>query len=193
MTDSNEKLDGVQPSGGKKQSVVKEIISWILTFAIAIGLGLSVRTFVVEPVRIKGPSMNTTLKEGELILLNRIGYIIGEPQRGDIINFHCVGYNERLVKRIIALPGDTVQIESGVVYVNGQEIDDSYAIHGTDDYPLETVPEGSYFVMGDNRPQSADSRLSIVGYVERKYIYGKIWGILYPFEKWQFSDLNVPH
>ena len=193
IQESCQENENIENKKEDKKTMGKEILSWVLTLTLAIVVGLLVRNFGVEPVRISGPSMDNTLHDGQLTILNRFSYVIGDPQRGDIINCHSVYYNERIVKRVIGIPGDTVEIIGGDIYVNGVEIDDSYAIHANDSLGPITVPEGQYFVVGDNRPMSGDSRLPYVGMIDRDLIYGKLLGIIYPFEDIQFTGLNIPH
>lgn len=148
----------------------KEIWSWIRTFALAIVIALLVRKYVFALYVVDGSSMQPTLADGQILMVNNFHYRFWQPEQGDVIVFTrtdlpasrrgLMGGNA-LVKRVVALPGETVYINDGKVYVDGEPLSEDYvnaAIIGT--YGPETLGEGQYFVLGDNRlPQgSEDSR-----------------------------------
>lgn len=136
---------------------------------------------------VHGKSMEPTFIEGDRVIFQRIGY---EPERGDIVICRTgKGYENELIKRVIGLPGDVIYIneETGVVTVNGEELEEPYLgsrgnPEGDIDYPLK-VPNGQYFVMGDNRSVSLDSRCSEIGMLERERIDGKVIFRIFPFSK----------
>jgi signal peptidase I len=143
-------------------------------------LGLSVRDQVIA---VKGMSMEPLLHPGQVLVLNRSAYgttLGGGPRRGDVVVFRHVesGYDDYLVKRVIGLPGEFVRVVAGQVFINGAPLDEPY-VRATDDYsyPLEggptRVPEGAYFVLGDNRPVSADSHLG--WFVRATDVLGQAW------------------
>ena len=142
-------------------------------------LGLALRN---EVITVRGESMEPLLHPGQLLMLNRSVYQTadGGPQRGDVVVFRHLerGYDEYLVKRVIGLPGEFVQVVAGQVFINGTPVDEPY-VRATDDYsyPLEggpaRVPERAYFVLGDNRPESADSHLG--WFVSATDLLGQAW------------------
>ena len=142
---------------------------FFIYLACAVVFALLLRLFIFEFVIISGDSMLPTLHSQEMIVVTKAFYT---PARGDIIVFHT-DMEKNLVKRVIALPGEKLEIKDGVIFVNDQALDTAYQYQGEDDnYPAAIVPEGSYFVMGDNRPNSLDSR--IIGTIERNQILGKM-------------------
>lgn len=138
---------------------------------------------VVARVRVENISMKPTLQPGEFLLVNKLAYRLGEIQHGDIVVFH---YNaqEDYIKRVIGLPGDLIQVQSGKVFVNGNQLSESY-IAAAPNYNGEwQVPKDSLFVLGDNRNQSSDSHSW--GFVQTKNIVGRAL-LIY----WPFSDARV--
>ena len=150
---------------------MKELVPYIL---IVVGVVL-LRTFIVTPIKINGSSMYDTLKGNEICIL----YKLGKIDRFDIIVTDYEG--ERLIKRVIAMPGETIEVENGFIYINDKKIKDEYGYGETDDFEKVTLKEDEYFVMGDNRKISKDSRL--IGPVKEKNISGTTNFILYPFNK----------
>ncbi|SHJ90815.1 signal peptidase I [Tepidibacter formicigenes] len=166
----------------------KEIIEWVKTIAISLVIAFVITQFI-RPTLVKGYSMYPTLEENDYLIINRIPYTTHEPSRGDIVVFksHLTqenGKEKDLVKRVIAVPGDKIKIISGKVYVNDKEIKEPY-INGdyTDGYIDTIVPEGFVFAMGDNRPNSLDSRDPRVGMVSEDNIIGRAFIRLYPLNK----------
>lgn len=160
------------------------IVEWIESIASAVAVILIVFLFLVQPANVNGSSMNPTLTNGDKILLRSAFY---SPNRGDIVVVDSYNnYSETLVKRVIALSGDTVDIDysAGEVRVNGQLLEEPYisaptTLSGDVVFPL-VVPQGCVFVMGDNRPGSLDSRFSAVGFVDNRDIMGKVFFRLLP-------------
>lgn len=142
-------------------------------------------TFVVQPVRVQGASMQPRIQDNERILVNKFIYRIQGIERGDVVVFYyprdpSVSY----IKRVIGLPGDRVEVHAGSVYVNGAAIEEPYLLsefRGRYDMPETTVERGHYFVMGDHRSSSMDSRS--FGSVPEKYIYGKAALCVWPIAK----------
>ena len=179
----------------------REIAGWVLTLAFAALLALLINSFVFFFARVEGNSMLGTLKDGEVLFVWRAGYVFGQPQRGDIVICHYPktkdgGYldqkNTCYVKRVIGLPGDTVSIRQGTVYINGEALKESYLeTERTDSQSMEAVVlgEGEYFLMGDNRSDSTDSRR--MGAVERGKILGKAVGVVYPFTEFGSPYANT--
>ncbi|MBQ7588617.1 MAG: signal peptidase I [Lachnospiraceae bacterium] len=155
-----------------------DFIFWIFGIAAAIFLGVMTVNFVGIRTSVVGSSMEPVLFNGEEVLLNRIIYQFSTPKRGDIIAFHPNG-NENThlyVKRIVALPGETIQIKQGSVYINGEmsAMDIETLDAGVAAEPMKLSDE-EYFVMGDNRENSEDSRSANIGNVTREMIEGKVW------------------
>lgn len=169
------------PPKKAKKSVVREVLEWILVLACALGLAFVLRTFVFEPVRVDGRSMMNTLVDGEYMISTKFDYLFGEPQRFDIVICHYPGRTENFVKRLIALPGETVELREGELYINGEFIAQDFdRTPSTRDFGPYTVPEERYFVMGDNRDNSHDSRARDVGALTRDQIRGHVQFVLLP-------------
>ena len=161
----------------RNSHVLLEVAETVLLAAlIFFGTRLLVQNFLVE-----GPSMSPNLADSEFLLVNKLSYLTEDPHRGDIIVFRSPrSPDEDLVKRIVGLPSEVVEIRGGQVYVNGQLVDESSYFKGAigPDTPARRVLEGSYFVMGDNRLQSRDSRA--IGSVPRASIVGQVWLVYWP-------------
>lgn len=154
---------------------IKEIIPYIIILIFVVIL----RTFIVTPVVVSGESMNDTLNDGDILLLKKYDK---EYSRGEIVVFDYQG--SKLVKRIIGLPGEYVSYDAGKLYINGNEVADEFSMI-TRDYELavleiDAIPEGYYFVLGDNRNKSSDSR--IIGLVSENDILGTTSFSLLPFK-----------
>ena len=172
--------------------LMKEVMVWAIELAIVVAAAFVLVYFIGLRTSVVGQSMANTLDAGDEILVNRFVYKVLEPKTGDIIVFLPNG-NEKshyYVKRVIAVPGDTVQIKDGVLYLNGEEYEeeiDSEAIQeaGLAEEEL-TIGEDEYFVLGDNRNNSEDSRYANIGNVKKEHIIGKAWFIVSPFGKFGF-------
>lgn len=169
------------------QSVKNSIIEWVKVFGLAIVLAFVITLFI-KPTLVSGDSMLPTLHENDYLIINKIGYKIGEPKNGDVIVFKSDlekndGTTKDLVKRIIGVVGDKVVIKDGKVYLNDKLLDETYLSEGMDttgDVDI-VVPEGKLFVLGDNREVSLDSRYEQVGLVDVNDVEGKVLVRLYPF------------
>lgn len=161
----------------------KEIVSLILCVVIAAAVALCLRIFVFEFVRVEGPSMQPTLYTNELVFMEKISYRSREPERGEVVVCHIEGTVKPVIKRVIGLPGDTVEVKEGAVYMNGEKLSNDI-FTGEIFYAMEpvTVPEGCIFVLGDNRNDSKDSH--IVGPVPEEDILGRATTCIIPFDKW---------
>ena len=137
-------------------SLGEEAKDWIISIVVAIVLAFVIREFVVELYIVDGPSMRPTLQSQERLVVNKFIYNFREPQKGEILVFQYPRDTRRdFIKRVIATPGDTVEIKDGRVFVNDQLLNEDYILEKTkSDYPKSTVPKGTIFVMGDNRNNS---------------------------------------
>ena len=167
----------------------------ILVFAIAIFLFIYL--LVLQPHKIKGSSMEPNFHDGEYLLTEKVTYRFAEPKRGDVIVFEAPGTGgEEFIKRIIGLPGENVSIHESKVYINAKKLDEPYA---PESVPTSgsiflkegaeiTVPSGNYFVLGDNRPFSSDSRAW--GFIEKRKITGRAW-LIYWSPDLDFSKFGL--
>jgi signal peptidase I len=167
------------------KKVIKEVISWALVFIIAIVAATLIREFIIYNVEVPTGSMEDTIKIGDRVVTSRISYLSSDPGRGDIVVFPFPDDEEMdYIKRIIGLPGETIEGKDGLVYINGEPLVEPYVAAPLDsDFGPYEVPEGCYFMMGDNRNNSQDSR-----YWENKFLDGdKIEGkaiLKYPKFQW---------
>ena len=170
-------------------SLGEEIKDWIVSIVIAIVLAFLIRYFIVELYLVDGPSMRPTLQSAERLVVNKFIYRFRTPERGEILVFRYPRDPSRdFIKRVIAIPGDTIEIKDGRVYVNSTLLNEPYILSKTrGNYPLATVPEGHIFVMGDNRNNSEDSRFADVGFVPFDLIKGKAMLVFWPIG--QFKTL----
>jgi len=187
---------------------------------LSLVLAILIKTFLVQAFYIPSGSMEDTLRINDRVLVSKVPYYFHDPQRGDIIVFEDptpgkqparstigaavhwlfqgIGFqkpdSEDFIKRVIGTPGDTVEGKNGKVYVNGVKIDEPYVKGTTSDFAKLTVPDGMYFVLGDNRQASQDSRFGLgvhalpsrpeIGFIPRDDIIGKAWVIVWPTSHW---------
>ena len=157
--------------------IIKELVPYVIIVLVVILL----RTFIITPVRVNGDSMNQTLKDGEILLLEKYDK---KFKRFDIV---VLKYNdEKLVKRIIGMPGESVQYRNNILYINGEKVSEEFLTEETYDFDLnvlgyDKIPENYYFVVGDNRSNSLDSRL--IGLISKEDIEGKAIFRIFPFNK----------
>ena len=158
----------------KFKKIIKENYSYILIIVVI----LLIRTYIVTPIRVNGTSMYPTLKQNEIMILNKIGLKSG-IDRFDIVVVKTD--NNRIIKRVIGLPGESVMYEDGKLYINGKYVEDSYSLSKTKDFDNIVLNEDEYFVLGDNREVSKDSRM--IGPVKKEQILGKTRLVIFPFTK----------
>lgn len=162
-------------------------VSWLRDLLVSVTLAVIVILFLYQPVKVEGTSMMPSLVDQERIFINKFVYRfgIGEISRGDMVVFWFPGDTSKsYIKRVIGVPGDVIEIQDGIVSVNGRRLRESYV---PDEYrdrqsmPRVTVPTDNYFVLGDHRSSSNDSRAW--GSVARRYIYGKAVFVYWPLDK----------
>ncbi len=182
--------------GREKQKVnipvIKEVIAWSIEIAIVLGISFVFVYYIGLRTSVVGQSMMPVLENRQEILINRFIYLLTDPKPNDIIVFLPNG-NEKshyYVKRVIGVPGDTVQIKDGAVYVNGEPFEEAVETDAVLDPELAAeeilLAEDEYFVLGDNRNNSEDSRYANIGNVKKQHIIGKAWFIVSPYEDFGF-------
>jgi signal peptidase I len=153
----------------------RELRSWTRDLAVALGLALVIIIFLYQPVKVEGTSMAPLLSDQERIFINKFVYRFEPIERGDVVVFwYPLDRSKSFIKRVVGLPGETVEIRSGRLYVNNVELAEPYVPASYLDaskYPAMVIPPDEYFVMGDHRDSSNDSR--VFGPVPRPFIYGK--------------------
>lgn len=175
------------------KEIIKELAGWLLYIVLIIALTWIVVTFVGQRTEVSGSSMETTLSDKDQLIVDKMTYRFRDPKRYDIVVFpYQYQDNTYYIKRIIGLPGETVQILSGMVYIDGVRLDEHYGNEimenpGIAEEPL-TLGEDEYFVLGDNRNNSSDSRASDVGLIHRKDLIGRAW-----IRVWPLSQIGVIH
>lgn len=170
----------------RRRRLVKNVLSMISTIVIALILALLIRNYVFVIALVDGPSMQPTLHTDERLFVTRYTYYFNDIQRGDIVvcKYPSPEYPKKYVKRVIALGGETISIFNGVVYINGDALQEDYIKDPPlNDMEEQYVPEGYVFVMGDNRNNSADSRKPYIGPIPENYVLGKAQCIIFPFSK----------
>lgn len=173
------------------KGVVRELVSILIYLAIVFVLTYLVVEYVGQRTVVSGSSMETTLTDGDNLIVDKLSYHFKDPERFDIVVFKFQHEeNTYYIKRIIGLPGETVQIdEDGVIYINGEQLEESYGNEIMLDSGLAEEPfvlgEDEYFVLGDNRNGSSDSRDPSVAAVKRDTILGRAWVRIWPFSEFE--------
>lgn len=168
-----------------KNTIIKEILSWISVFVVAFVLAFLINRFIIYKVSPPTASMENTIMVGDKVFIYRLAYLFGKPDRGDIVVFKFPDdETQDYIKRIIGLPGETIEVIDGIVYVDGEALEEDYLKEEPvgDAGPFE-VPEDHYFMMGDNRNISSDARYWNDKYVHIDKIYGRAL-FKYPDFKW---------
>lgn len=165
-------------------------VAWALNVALSLALALVLVLFVFEPVRVEGYSMAPRLQNNERLFVDKVSFEIEPIRRGDVVVFHYPrNLKENFIKRVIGLPGDHVVIWGGTVYVNGERLPEPYvpaAYADPNDYPAVTVPAGEYYVLGDHRNSSNDSRFW--GFLPQQDIFGRA-----VFAYWPMGRVGLVH
>ena len=171
-----------------KKSTIFQILA---TLAVALIIFFGVQA-IIESRIVEGSSMEANLHNGERLIVVKAAYWFGEPQRGDVVVFtHPLDPGRTLVKRVIGLPGEHIKIEDGVVYIDGSPVQEPYVngqagTYCSGAYCELAIPEGDYFVMGDNRAASSDSRTW--GMLPGEDIIGRVWLLYWPLSDWHLID-----
>jgi len=189
-------------TSGSSALIRRLLVEWVGVIGIALVIAIVVRMFLLQQFYISGPSMETTMFTNNRVLVNKLAYRIGDVKRGDVVVFDRATVNgndvvhDDLIKRVIALGGETISIKSCIVYINGTilaepylpardtEMTDPQDRCSTVDILDVIIPQGEFFLMGDNRPQSYDSRM--FGPITREMIVGRAFVIIWPVTQWRF-------
>jgi signal peptidase I len=199
MEESDQESSGILSEESQGQSPGRVLRDWILVIVIALGAALLVRVYVLQQFYISGPSMETTLLENNRVLVNKLSYRLHDVHRKDVVVFDRITTSggviahDDLIKRVIGIEGDTVEIKNCKVFVNAKEIEEPYLdkqilalpnaverCRVIDMKPI-TVPKDQLFVMGDNRPESFDSRS--FGTIPQHLVVGRAFAIVWPFSR----------
>ena len=172
----------------KEKSLTKEILGWVVYIVIVIILTYLVITFVGVRTKVEGRSMENTLHDGDNLIVDKISYRFREPKRYEIIVFpYQYKENTFYIKRIVGLPGETVQVIDGLIYIDGVSLDENYGNEPMQQAGIAEsqilLGEDEYFVLGDNRNHSQDSRDPGVGVLHREDILGRAWVRIWPLDR----------
>ena len=171
---------------------LRGILTWIFEIAVALVFAALVGIFMFQSVTIQESAMEPTLSVGDCFFVNRVVYKFSSPKRGDLIVFKTSGSDDAAlhISRVIGLPGETIQISDGKVLINGEVYEENGNFPDISNGGLAadsvSLESGEYFVLGDNRNNSEDSRYGDIGNINRKYIVGKLWFTISPREKTGF-------
>ena len=171
----------------EKPNVMRELLGMLVYVGIVLAITFLIITFVGQRTHVSGESMENTLDDGDQLIVDKLTYRFHDPERFDIIVFPFrYKDNTYYIKRIIGLPGETVQIADGEIYINGEVLEESYGREVMQDAGLAAEPitlgDDEYFVLGDNRNYSSDSRDPSVALIHRKEIIGRAWLRIWPLD-----------
>mgnify|MGYP000898116516 CR=1 FL=1 len=155
--------------------LLKELLPYIIIIIVVI----IIRIFIFTPVVVNGPSMMNTLHNGDVMILDKIGMKLGGIKRFDIVVIQTG--KTKIIKRVIGMPGETISYHDNKLYINGKEVSDNHSNEITYDFEEVKIPDGEYYVLGDNRTDSVDSR--ILGTIPKNEILGHATFIIYPFNR----------
>jgi signal peptidase I len=185
-TDGRLQQDEGNQSGKEPSERAKGVMhSWLRDLVVSVVVSAFIIIFLYQPVRVEGTSMLPMLEDQDRLFINKLAYRVGDIHRGDVVVFlYPRDHEKSYIKRVIALPGDTLRIDHGQVYVNSARVEEAYVPSQFEDdrsQPEMTVPQHEYFVMGDHRSVSSDSR--DFGPVDRRLIYGKAAFVYWPMDQ----------
>ena len=182
------KEDNKEEAPEQEQSIWRSLGGTLLYLLVIVLLTWVIVTFVGQRTKVDGHSMEPTLSDGDNLIVDKLSYRFRDPERYDIIVFpYQHAENTYYIKRIIGLPGETVQVIDGYMYINGKKLDEHYGAEVMEDPGIAAEPiklgDDEYFVLGDNRNHSSDSRVPSVGVLTRDMLIGRAWVRIYPFNK----------
>jgi len=181
------------PQSGSAHRSFRVVLDWAVVITVALVVAFVVRSFLLAHFVVEGSSMANTLRSGDRVFVNKLSYRLHEPNRGDVVVLHQLSETvERdLIKRVIALPGEELEIRSCEVLIDGRRLDEPYldlniVTPGNcgGDTPPTVIPAGHVFVMGDNRSGSQDSRS--LGTISESELVGRAFVVFWPFSSWQW-------
>ncbi len=182
MKKNNEDINNLKKKDIKKgkKSMIRELLETVISAGI---IAFIIITFIGQVTIVRGASMEPTLHDNERLIANKISYRFETPERGEIIIFKPpLEIKRNYIKRIIGVPGDKIEITGGEIYLNDKKLEEAYVKKRSyENMPPTIVPDDSFFVLGDNRPNSSDSRFW--GFVPRKNVVGRAWVIFWPLNK----------
>ncbi len=166
----------------KSPSKKRALLEWAGTILVALIIAFTIRTFVFSLFFVDGNSMNNTLIHNEVMFSTKYDYLLNDPARFDVVICRYPGRKENFVKRVVGIPGDTIAVRDGYLYVNAEQVQEAYITHRPN-YEISdyTVGEGEYFVLGDNRANSNDSH--VIGPIKREAIVAHVRSVLFPLDK----------
>ncbi|MDQ0160063.1 signal peptidase I [Alkalibacillus salilacus] len=166
----------------------KEIWEWTKAIVIALVIAFFLRSFVFATSVVEGASMDPTLESGERVIFNKAVYLLDEPERGDIVIIEHP--NKNYVKRIVGMPNETIKAENNQLYIDGEPINEDYLtaeeVSGTGNFEAREIPANHYFVMGDNRDVSKDSRNGL-GLIKENDVIGRSEIVIFPFSHFSLT------
>lgn len=182
------KGDNKEEAPEQEQSIWRSLGGTLLYLLVIVLLTWVIVTFVGQRTKVDGHSMEPTLSDGDNLIVDKLSYRFRDPERYDIIVFpYQHAENTYYIKRIIGLPGETVQVIDGYMYINGKKLDEHYGAEVMEDPGIAAEPiklgDDEYFVLGDNRNHSSDGRVASVGVLTRDMLIGRAWVRIYPFNK----------
>ncbi len=172
----------------KEKSVLRELVGWLVYILVIVAVTWLVVTFVGQRTRVSGQSMEITLHDGDNLIVDKISFRFRDPKRFEIIVFpYKYEENTYYIKRIMGLPGETVQVKDGYLYINGEKLEENYGNELMNSAGIAAEPivlgEDEYFVLGDNRNHSSDSRDPKVGVIKREDLLGRAWIRIWPLDQ----------
>ena len=191
---------GLGPPAKKPSLFLRQVIEWIVVIAVALIVALLVRLFLLQQFYISGPSMETTMFSDDRVLVSKLAYEVGEIDRGDVVVFDRATMNgnqiehDDLIKRVIGLGGESIEIRDCVIYIDGTKLEEPYLPSrdksltnlsyrcGVVNMDAITIEDDEVFLVGDNRPQSFDSRM--FGAIKKDFVIGQAFVIIWPPNSW---------